>query len=230
MADLKIDFSNCDVHIGKMFDIHDNQNVIVYNDVRNSNKQPSSQGKAKATNSTGTRQEKQHGVEYPVFSKGTGVTDNHIKALYKFLTARGWISTQTAEADFLRLFDGGDNDCEIIWTEQDKQGNNPATKLGKPALYVLFKEMADEGLITNGNSGGRVGPVLESHFVDPEGHFLTSVSNINKVSGRAKGYISKILEMMRTRADAKFIQENLGEDLRTLMEQEGEVRFNKYSR
>ena len=158
------------------------------------------------------------------------MTDRHIKALYKFLTARGWISTQTAEADFLRLFDGCDNNCEIIWTGQDKQGNNPATKLGKAALYVLFKEMADEGLITNGKSGGRVGPVLESHFVDPEGHFLTSVSNVNKVSSRTRSYINKILAMMRTRADAKFIQENLDEDLRTLMEQEGEVKFDKYGR
>lgn len=230
MADLKIDFSNCDVHIRKMFDIHDNQNVIVYNDVRNGNKQPASQRKAKATNGTGTRQEKQHGVEYPVFSKGTGVIDLHIKALYMLLTARGWISTQTAEADFLRLFDGGDNDCEIIWTGQDKQGNNPATKLGKSALYVLFKEMADERLITNGNNGGRVGPVLESHFVDTEGHFLTSVSNGNRVSGMARGYINNILAMMRTRADAKFIQENLGEDLRTQVEQEGEARYDRYGR
>lgn len=226
----RINKSAHNVYIDKVNYIHDNQNVNVYNDVRNSNKQPSSQGKAKATNSTETRQEKQHGVEYPVFSKGTGVTDRHIKALYKFLTARGWISTQTAEADFLRLFDGCDNNCEIIWTGQDKQGNNPATKLGKAALYVLFKEMADEGLITNGKSGGRVGPVLESHFVDPEGHFLTSVSNVNKVSSRTRSYINKILAMMRTRADAKFIQENLDEDLRTLMEQEGEVKFDKYGR
>lgn len=230
MADLKIDFSNCDVHIGKMFDIHDNQNVNVYNDVRNGNKQPAAQGKAKAATHTVTRQEKQHGMEYPVFSNGTGVTDLHIKALYMLLTARGWISTQTAEADFLRLFEGGYNDCEIIWTGQDKQGNNPATKLGKSALYVLFKEMADEGLITNGNNGGRLGPVLESHFVDTGGRFLTSVSNVNKVPGRTRGYINKILATMRMRADAKFIQERLGEDLRTLTEQEGEVRFDKYNR
>ena len=30
MADLKIDFSNCEVNIEKMFDIHDNKNVNVF--------------------------------------------------------------------------------------------------------------------------------------------------------------------------------------------------------
>lgn len=30
MTDFKIDFNNCDVEIGKMFDIHDNQNVNLY--------------------------------------------------------------------------------------------------------------------------------------------------------------------------------------------------------
>lgn len=157
--------------------------------------------------------EKQHGVEYPVFSKGTGVTDDHIKALYRLLTARGWISTQTKEADFLRLFSGKSNDCEIIWTGQDKLGDNKPTTLGISALYVLFKDMFDEGLITTSSKAERVGPILERHFVDTEGHFLTNVSNVSTTSSKANVYIQLIKNTMRMRPSSEQIQRLLEEDM-----------------
>ena len=227
MGDFKIDFSNCNVNIEKMFDIHDNQNVNVYNNARES-KTEASKRRKKASNDTENKPEKQHGVDYPVFSKGTGVTDYHVKALYLYLTSRGWISTQTNEVDFLRLFIGVDNDCEIIWTGVDKLGNNPETELGKSALYVLFKKMADEKLITTGYRSERVGPILESHFVDTEGHFLMDVSNVNTTSRKANDYIDKIMATMRIRANHKFIQEKLDGDLSALLNQEGEARRTRY--
>ncbi len=212
MADLKIDFSNCDVHINKMFDIHDNQNVNVYNGVPKSRK-ASSKGRGKASNDAEPRSEKQHGVDYPVFSKGLGVTEDHIKALYRLLTARGWISTQTKMVDFLRLFNGINNDCEVVWTGQDKLGNSEPTPLGVSALYVLYKSMADEKLIITGSKVERVGPILESHFVDDKGHFLTSVSNVSTTSQKATAYIEQILKIMRMRPDAEDIQRLLAEDM-----------------
>lgn len=157
--------------------------------------------------------ELQHGAEYPVFSKGAGVTDDHIKAIYRQLTARGWISTQTNVADFRRLFSGESNDCEIIWTGQDKLGDNEPTTLGISALYVLFKDMYDEGLITTSSKTQKVGPILESHFVDAEGHFLTNVSNVKTTSAKAKEMINKILKMMRTRPSSEDIQRFLEEDM-----------------
>lgn len=210
MADLKIDFSNCDVKIEKMFDIHDNQNVNVYNGVPKS--KPASK---KEKTSTEPKTEKQHGVEYPVFSKGSGVTDDHIKALYRLLTARGWISTQTKMVDFLQLFNGITNDCEVIWTGQDKLGNNKTTTLGVSALYVLFKNMADEGLIIAGrrDRAQRVGPVLESHFVDTQGRFLTNVSNVSVTSQVATDYIMKIMKTMKLRPTPEDIQRLLQEDM-----------------
>ena len=221
MADLKIDFTNCDVSIEKMFDIHDNQSVNVYNNVPKG-KTTVSRERRKASRVTEPKPEKQHGVEYPVFSKGSGVTIDHIKALYRLLTARGWISTQTIEVDFLRLFNGKDNDCEVIWTGQDKQGNNPETELGKSALYVLFKKMADEKLITTGNKVERVGPILESHFVDTEGHYLTSVSNVSSTSQKAAAYIEQILRIMRMRLGA--------EDIQRLLQEEMESKYDKNDR
>lgn len=163
--------------------------------------------------------EKQHGVEYTVFSKGQGVTDNHIKALYKYLTTRGWISTQTNEVDFKQLFSGVSNNCEIIWTGLDKLGNNKPTILGISALYVLFKRMADEKLITIGNKSKRIGPILESHFVDTKGHFLTSVSNSSSISIIANDYIEKILKMMKTRMSS--------DDIIRFLEEEMESQYDK---
>ena len=220
MADLKIDFSNCDVSIEKMFDIHDNQNVHIYSGVQNGREKTASKGKA--SNDTEIKPEKQHGVEYPVFSKGSGVTDDHIKALYRLLTARGWISTQTCLADFKRLFFGKSNDCEIIWTGQDKLGNNEPTSLGVSALYVLFKKMFDEGLITTSNKAQKVGPILEMHFVDTEGIFLTNVSNVSKTSAKANNYIKQILITMKMRPSS--------EDIQRLLEEDMESKYDKYDR
>lgn len=160
-----------------------------------------------------TKKEKQHGADYLVFSKGLGVTDGHIKVLYLLLTTRGWISTQTKEVDFQRLFSGESNNCEVIWTGLDKLGGNEASPLGVSALYVLFKRMAEEKLITTGNKNERVGPILETHFVDDKGHFLTSVSNVSKTSIKANDYIEKILRAMRTRPNSEDIQRLLQEDM-----------------
>ena len=50
-----------------------------------SKKTVSKKGKKNSSSTTAQKQELQHGVEYPVFSKGAGVTDDHIKALYRLV-------------------------------------------------------------------------------------------------------------------------------------------------
>ena len=176
-------------------------------------KTSSKKGGSNSSSTTTPKPELQHGVEYPVFSKGSGVTDDHIKALYRLLTARGWISTQTKEADFFRLFSGKSNDCEIIWTGQDKLGDNKPTTLGVSALYVLFKDMFDEGLITTSSKAQKVGPILEKHFVNTDGHFLTNVSNVSTTSAKANDYIKLIKNTMRMRPSSEYIQRLLEEDM-----------------
>lgn len=191
------------------------------NEDKNKPKKPKKKNDSKA--------EKQHGVEYPVFTKGQGVTDNHIKALYRFLTTRSWISTQTSVVDFQRLFSGESNNCEIIWMGVDKLGNNEPTALGVSALYVLFKRMADEKLISIGNKSNRIGPILETHFVDTEGHFLTSVSNVSKTSIIAEDYIKKILKMMKTRISSDDIQRFLEEEMESKYDKNDlqDLRYHK---
>ncbi len=182
--------------------------------------------KGRPSNNSEKKQEKQHGVEYPVFSKGSGVTDDHIKALYRLLTARGWICTQTKEVDFQRLFSGEANDCEIIWTGQDKLGNNKPTHLGISALYVLFMKMADDKQITTGNKSKRVGPILESHFVDTQGRFLTNISNVSSTSQVATAYIGQILKTMRLRPSSEDIQRLLQEDMESKYDENNRQDLN----
>lgn len=204
MADFKLDFNNCNVSIGKMFDIHDNENVNIYSD------SPQKSRIKKISRPTSSTSEKQHGLDYPVFSKGSGVTDNHIKAVYRYLTSRGWIGTQTSENEFLRLFSGTSNDCEIIWTGQDKQGSNPSKIIGISALYVLFKNLFDNQLIT---AEAKVGPILESHFIDEEGHFVSKVSNVNTTSKNANDVITQIVKLMRTRPTAENVEKLLLDEM-----------------
>lgn len=214
------DSQNSNANNYKMFDIHDNQNVHVYNNEPKCKTTTSNKGRSTSTPKVSTKQELQHGVEYPVFSKGIAVTDYHIKALYLDLTKRGWISTQTNEADFKRLFSGKSNDCEIIWTGQDKLGNNEPTPLGISALYVLFKSMYGDNLITTSSKAQKVGPILEKHFVDNDGHFLTNVSNTSKTCAKANEYIKEILELMRKRLSS--------EDIQRQFEEETESKYDYY--
>lgn len=168
--------------------------------------------KTKNTPVATSESEKQHGVDYPVFAKGPGVTEDHIKAMYRILTSRSWISTQTTQAEFLRLFSGVSNSCEIIWLGQDKQGSNRPTQLGIAALYVLFKKLIEEKLISTSNKGS-VGPVLESHFVDSTNHYLTSVSNSTNASKKANEVIELIIITLKTQPNAEIVQKLLKEDM-----------------
>ena len=153
--------------------------------------------------------EKYHGMDYPVFSKGIRVTDHHIIAMYQYLVAKGWLSAQTSQGEFLRLFSGKSNDCEIIWMGLQQVGREESVRVGVSALYFLFKQLSDEKLIC---SKQKVGVILESHFVDKEGHFLQSVSNVMRASATAKEVIDWVMTIMRYSPNA--------EDLSKLLENE----------
>lgn len=211
---------------GTINSISDSQVVITPNGVQiekcNTANQtaPVKKENRKAKKSDAKPAEKQHGVEYPVFSKGLGVTDNHLKFVYRLLTSRGWISTQTSETEFLRLFCGKSNDCEIQWTGQTRRGNNEPSKLGKPALYVLFQKLVDERLITTNNKE-KIGPILETHFIDKEGRFLTDISNVNSTSSQANEVIEKVISIMRVSPTSEKLESFLAEEMQEKYEKHG---------
>jgi hypothetical protein len=73
--------------------------------------------------------------------------------------------------------------------------------------------MFDEGLITTSSKAQKVGPILEMHFVDTDGHFLTNVSNLSTTSAKANDYIQQILRTMKIRPSSEDIHRLLEEDM-----------------
>lgn len=134
MADLKIDFSNCDVNIEKMFDIHDNQNVNVYNNVP----------KNKANNKTSKSKEKlvkkpdgkpmtlkyyKHGDNGILMKQRERVT-----MIFRMFNAWKWID-ETNSDDFDAFFEGKPKHCNIIW------------KSNSTILTILLQELLKQSYI-----------------------------------------------------------------------------------
>lgn len=243
VSGVHMQFNGCRVTIGTMFDIHDNNQIIINNGplpqaaasdenrqavssayqpqtaASDENQQSASSGgqqekrlkqeKKRGQKRADRPREKYHRMDYPVFSKGIGVTDYHIIVMYQHLVNNGWLSAQTSQGEFLRLFSGKSNDCEIIWMGLQQVGREEAVRVGVSALYFLFKQLSDEKLIC---SKQKVGVILESHFVDKEGHFLQSVSNVMRASATAKEVIDWVMTIMRYSPNA--------EDLSKLLENE----------
>lgn len=114
MADLKIDFNNCDVNIDKMFDIHDNQNVNLYNSVTH-NKSKSTKPKVK---------NEKHAVGKPQTLKYYKHDNNgelmkqhkRVDIVFRKFREWGWIDNETSPDDFDALFEGSPRHCNVIWT------------------------------------------------------------------------------------------------------------------
>ena len=162
----------------------------------------------------------QHGIDHPVFAKGLGIMKVHFQILYVRLIQRGWISTQTNVIDFLRLFNGHANPCEVIWTGREITGKDKPRTVGKAALYVLFTTMESEKIITCTSS--KVGPILESHIVDTGGRYLTKISNDTRVSRSAREFIDDLIRTMHTQVPA--------EDLQRLLEEEMPSQYDRNDR
>lgn len=161
-----------------------------------------------------THTEKQHGIEYPVFSKGTGVTDAHITLLYNLLVEHCWIDTNhNAQSQFALLFSGGKKICEVKFTGISRE-NHKTTKLGKTAIYNLFKTLWDENLIvTDKQKKTKVGPILETHLTDMDGNFLTDISHqSSNVSAIAKSVIDEAVKILHSVINFDGIYDVIKED------------------
>lgn len=161
-----------------------------------------------------THSEKQHGIEYPVFSKGIGVTDAHITLLYDLLVEHCWIDTNhNAQSQFALLFSGGKKICEVKFTGISRE-NHKTTKLGKAAIYQLFKTLWDENLIeTDKEKKTKVGPILETHLTDMDGNFLTDISHqSSNVSAIAKSVIDEAVKILRSVINFDGIYDVIKED------------------
>jgi hypothetical protein len=124
--------------------------------------------------------------ETMTFGRKKGLMEGHITLLYNILFEEGWIDG--AEAHFKALFSGQqDDDCELTWKG----------KFGKATLVDLFKQLTGEGL-TLVPQGYTLAAILEGHFKDLEGQWLTGLDKGNHGNMKALPVIQKCVKLLKT--------------------------------
>ena len=124
--------------------------------------------------------------ESMTFGRKNGVIDAHFALLYQKLDKEGWIKGN--EADFKALFSGKrDEDCVLTW-----QGS-----YGKSTLVELFKQFVEKGLVTVA-SGFTLPAILEGHFKDSEGQWLTGLDKGNAANDKAQPFIQECVKLLKT--------------------------------
>ena len=118
MADLKIDFNNCDVSIEKMFDIHDNQNVNINTNVPNSK---TTYSKGVGNTSKKEREKKPSGkpktLKYYMHGNNSVLIRQRkrVDIVFRKWNEWGWIDDSTSPDDFDAFFEGEPRHCNIAW-------------------------------------------------------------------------------------------------------------------
>lgn len=143
---------------------------------------------------------KEHGVERDTFSCSKHITPNHLKLLFQELQQAGWVSSRSNEADFRALFSGKASSCEIIWTGE----------MGVGTLKELFDTMLDEQLISLPGGARSVNSVLENHFVDANGNF---VSDLNSSSPAESAFqtIYRLVDILKVRLKTDDVKKEFDE-------------------
>ena len=123
--------------------------------------------------------------ETMTFGRKSGVTEGHLVLLYHKLTEEGWIEGN--EADFKALFSGKrDEDCHLTWKGL----------FGKGTLVELFKQFVGEGLVTVAN-GFTLPAILEGHFKDANGAWLTGLDKGNSANDKALPIITECVKLLK---------------------------------
>lgn len=135
---------------------------------------------------------KQDGDEKPVkphetmtFRRKGCVLDGHLTLLFDKLTKAGWISGN--EADFKALFSGElDEKCRLTWT----------SGYGKGTLVELFKQMVASTLVIV-PKGFTLSAILEGHFTDADGKWLTGLDKGNAANDKAMPFIQACVSLLK---------------------------------
>ena len=123
--------------------------------------------------------------ETMTFKRKGAVLDGHLTVLFNELLKAGWIEGN--EADFKALFSGRiDADCQLTWMGI----------VGKGTLVELFRQMADSTLIIVPN-GFTLPAILEGHFKDVEGNWLTGLDKGNGANVKALPFIKECLRLLK---------------------------------
>jgi len=127
--------------------------------------------------------------ETMTFGRKSGVTDGHMTLLYQKMVKEEWIEGN--EADFKALFSGKrDENCELTWKGM----------FGKGTLVELFKRFAAERLITVAE-GFTLSAILEGHFKDANGAWLTGLDKGNSANDKALPIITECVKLLKASPD-----------------------------
>lgn len=127
--------------------------------------------------------------ETMTFKRKGSVTEPHLLLLYMALTKEQWIEGN--EADFKALFSGKrDENCELTWKGL----------FGKGTLVELFKRFVAERLITVAE-GFTLPAILEGHFKDANGAWLTGLDKGNSANGKALPIITECVKLLKASPD-----------------------------
>lgn len=138
----------------------------------------------KPKKATGSKPEKPR--ETMTFKRKGSVTEPHLLLLYMALTKDGWIDGN--DADFKALFSGSrDEDCELVWLGKYEKGT----------LVELFKQLAGAGLIEV-PQGFTLSAILEGHFKDKNGQWLTGLDKGDAANDKAMPVIKECIKQMKT--------------------------------
>ena len=137
----------------------------------------------KPKKTTGQKPEKPR--ETMTFGRKSGVTEGHIVLLYQKLVKEGWIEGN--DADFKALFSGSrDEDCELVWLG----------KYGKGTLVELFKQFVQAKLIVV-SDGFTLSSILEGHFNDTDGKWLTGLDKGDSANSKALPVIQECVKLLK---------------------------------
>ncbi len=123
--------------------------------------------------------------ETMTFRRRGSVTEPHLLLLYMALSKEGWIEGN--DADFKALFSGSrDEDCELVWLG----------KYGKGTLVELFKQLAEACLI-DVPQGFTLPAILEGHFKDKSGNWLTGLDKGDAANDKALPVIQECIKQLK---------------------------------
>ena len=129
------------------------------------------------------------------------VLDGHLSLLFQKLTEEGWIDG--FEANFKNLFSGQrDENCQLTWMGL----------YGKGTLVELFKQLIKAEL-TVVPAGYTLSSILEGHFMDKQGHWLTGLDNGDAANSKALPVIQECINQLKISPDSK--RDALDDDFRS---------------
>jgi hypothetical protein len=123
--------------------------------------------------------------EEMTFGRKGSVTDGHLTMLHSKLTGEGWIDG--VEGNFKALFSGKrDDECSLTWLG----------KYGNGTLVELFRQLIAEGLVLVPR-GYTLPHILEGHFNDQEGKWLTRLDKGDKAHEKSLPVIQECVELLK---------------------------------